>query len=43
MLPYEYSIVLSALKKLKVNNINVYIEGSTVHDHTLNGHVHRIG
>ena len=28
---------------LKVNNINVYLEGSSVHDQSLNGHVHRIG
>jgi hypothetical protein len=42
MLPYEYSIILKALKQLGVHNINVYIEASSVSDASLNGHVHHI-
>ncbi len=42
MLPYEYSIILKALKTLGVETITVYLEASSVHDTTLNGHVHYI-
>jgi hypothetical protein len=42
MLPYEYSILLKALKQLGVTNINIYFEASAVSDGSLNGHVHRI-
>ena len=42
MLPYEYAVILKALKQLQVNNINVYFEASSVSDKSLNGHVHRV-
>jgi hypothetical protein len=42
MLPYEYAVILKALKQLGSPNINVYFEASSVSDTTLNGHVHRI-
>lgn len=42
MLPYEYSVILKALQILNVHNINVYIEASSVHDESLNNHVHRV-
>ena len=42
MLPFEYSVILKALKKLNVTNINVYFEASSVSDQSLNGHVHHI-
>jgi hypothetical protein len=42
MLPYEYAVILKALKQLNVHNINVYVEASSVSDNGLNGHVHYI-
>ena len=42
MLPYEYAVILKALKQLQINNINVYFEASSVSDKSLNGHVHRV-
>lgn len=30
MLPYEYAVILKALKKLGVHHINVYVEASSV-------------
>ena len=42
MLPYEYSIILKALKQLSAQNINVFFEGSSVSDASLNGHVHKV-
>lgn len=42
MLPYEYSLILKALKKLQITNINVYFEASSVSDESLNGQVHRV-
>jgi hypothetical protein len=42
MLPYEYAVLLKALKKLSVTNINVYFEASSVSDESLNGHVHHV-
>ena len=42
MLPLEYSVILKALKQLKVENINIYFEASSVSDSNLNGHVHRV-
>lgn len=43
MLPYEYSVILKALKGLGIHNISVYFEASSVADMSLNGKVHRIG
>jgi hypothetical protein len=37
MLPFEYSVILKALKQLAVTNINVFFEASSVHDCALNG------
>lgn len=42
MLPYEYSVILKALKTLHVADINVYFEASAVSNRGLNGHVHQI-
>jgi hypothetical protein len=42
MLPYEYSVILKALKMLGVNKINIYFEASSVTDSSLNGKVHNI-
>lgn len=42
MLPYEYAVILKALKKLGVHHINVYVEASSVSDDGLNGHLHPI-
>jgi len=42
MLPYEYSLILKALKLLQVGNINVYFEAQAVSDQSLNGQVHRV-
>jgi hypothetical protein len=42
MLPYEYSIILKALKALDVANINIYLEASSISDGSLNGHVHQV-
>lgn len=42
MLPYEYAVILKALKQLGSPNINVYFEASSVADTSLNGKVHRI-
>lgn len=40
MLPYEYSVILKALKKLAVEQINVYLEATSVSNKSLNGHIH---
>ena len=42
MLPYEYAVLLKALKKLNVTKINIYVEASSVADTSLNGHVHHV-
>ncbi|TNV83810.1 hypothetical protein FGO68_gene11754 [Halteria grandinella] len=42
MLPYEYSIILKALKTLGVSTINIYLEASSISDDSLNGHVHKV-
>ena len=42
MLPYEYSVLLKALKQLGVHHINVYVEASSVSDAALNGHVFNV-
>ena len=42
MLPYEYSVILKALKALQIHNINVYFEASSVTDVSLNGKVHKV-
>jgi len=42
MLPYEYSVILKALKQLSPKNISIFFEASTVSNSSLNGHVHRI-
>ena len=42
MLPYEYAVLLKALKKLSVNHINIYFEASSVGDKSLNGQVHNV-
>ena len=42
MLPYEYSIILKALKTLGASNINIYVEASSIQDGALNGHVHQV-
>jgi hypothetical protein len=42
MLPYEYSVLLKALKQLGVHHINVYVEASSVSDEGLNGHVYNV-
>ena len=42
MLPYEYAVILKALKALQANNINIYFEASSISDTNLNGHVHRV-
>jgi len=42
MLPYEYTIILKALKQLSVKNISIFFEASAVSNGSLNGHVHRI-
>jgi hypothetical protein len=42
MLPYEYAVILKALKKLSVNHINIYVEASSVSDAALNGHIHHV-
>lgn len=42
MLPYEYSIILKALKEIGATNINIYVEASSVSDSALGGHVHKV-
>lgn len=42
MLPYEYAVLLKALKKLGVNNINIYFEASSVSKESLNGQIYHI-
>ena len=42
MLPYEYAVLLKALKKLNVNHINIYFEASSVGDSSLNGQVYHV-
>ena len=42
MLPYEYAVILKALKQLAAQNINVFFEGSSVSDASLNSHVHKV-
>lgn len=42
MLPYEYAVILKALKQLNAKNISVFFEASAVSSGALNGHVHRI-
>ena len=42
MLPYEYAIILKALKQLAARNISLFFEASAVSNGSLNGHVHRI-
>ena len=42
MLPYEYAIILKALKQLAARNISLFFEASAVSNESLNGHVHRI-
>lgn len=42
MLPYEYSVILKTLKRLQVQNINVYFDAQPVHDSSLAGKVHQI-
>lgn len=42
MLPYEYAVILKALKQLGVNSINIYFEASSVTDNSLNGKVHHV-
>ena len=37
MLPYEYSVILKALKELGIPKINVYLEATSIHDKSLNG------
>lgn len=42
MLPYEYAVILKALKQLNASNINIFFEASAVSNGSMNGHVHRI-
>jgi hypothetical protein len=42
MLPYEYSVILNALKQLEVTAISVFFEAKAVQDSSLDGHVHRV-
>lgn len=42
MLPYEYAVLLKALKNLNVNHINIYFEASSVGDSSLNGQVYHV-
>ena len=42
MLPYEYSVILKALKKLNVEHINIYLEATSVSNKSLNGHIHHV-
>lgn len=42
MLPYEYSVILKALKELGIPKINVYLEATSIQDKSLNGQVHSI-
>ena len=42
MLPYEYAVLLKALKKLNAHHINIYVEVSSVSNEHLNGHVHHV-
>jgi len=42
MLPYEYSIILKALKSLDPNNISIFFEASAVSNSSLNGHIYRV-
>lgn len=43
MLPYEYSTILKALKRLNVHNLNAFLEAITVHDQSLVGKLHAVG
>jgi len=42
MFPYEYAVILKALKELAVPVVNVYLEANSVSDENLNGHIHRV-
>ena len=42
MFPFEYSILLRAFKFLEIPYVNVYLEGSSVSDSSLNNNVHRV-
>jgi hypothetical protein len=42
MLPFEYSVILETLKKLKIDQIKVFFEASPISNQSLVGEVHRV-
>lgn len=42
MFPFEYTILLKAIKELRIPYVNCYLEASGISDPSLNNNVHRV-